>query len=826
MNTTPKQQTTETTTDAEPMSMARLASPAFIIGVTGNMDPVPQAGAKDPFEHVKEPIRKLFRYLRGVEGSRAGLDSLLAHADFAAGLEGWQGLGVDTPIVLLTSLAPGADTLAAQVALEEEFVKLKFHVRAPLPFPKEHYPKASTFRLRETDKAPAKELLAVFDDLVGKICSGNPEHAFPVLLKDDPRTDAERGKLFKADLNDPARQNLRYQAAGEYVVAQSDLLSAIWDDDFPSTNEVGTAAMVEVKRRGPASELLPETTALTWADSGPVFHLHFRRLKCVAKGNEPDPQREGKLRILHPYELGPADATLRKEIALLWDPEHPQAAEREAFCRWQVEGNRRFTRIAALLAEFNQTKVPTVEAVNEEFQKRTGDCASNLQESMGAAFASLQGLCAVQRRAGDENRRLATCKRRGMAVVFLLTLVAAMLLHLFAHWYPQMACAHAGAIRCCLAFAALICVAVGLVVFWLQRGKRTEEKTHDYRALAEGVRVQVAWCLAGLDSSVAANYMQRQRGELDWIRTAISSATAPYPRWADWFRKLSRKGQLLALKCVKQSWIDEQTEYHRKTSKVRLDDLHFFHRLGGVLALAGLGHVPLHLLALGTGFCGCLVGRSGKCGCVGLCLLASLFAVWLFSCVIEIVENGEKYRPLTCPRNLAAALWQAFKRMILTLVPVPREQNQLDLKMRRRNMLYAFLGHLPLGLVVLATAISLDHWVAASARWWPEASSLMIVSMGFCFVSGTLAVAWAERTLLSEEAYQYNAMASLFASGGQEMEQLLQTLEATLKQPETFDQNVARTQDLILALGREALAENAEWLILHRARPMEPVMAG
>jgi hypothetical protein len=42
-------------------------------------------------------------------------------------------------------------------------------------------------------------------------------------------------------------------------------------------------------------------------------------------------------------------------------------------------------------------------------------------------------------------------------------------------------------------------------------------------------------------------------------------------------------------------------------------------------------------------------------------------------------------------------------------------------------------------------------------------------------------------------------MASLFASGGQKMAQLLQTLDSTLKLPALFDQNVARTQDLILA---------------------------
>jgi hypothetical protein len=36
-------------------------------------------------------------------------------------------------------------------------------------------------------------------------------------------------------------------------------------------------------------------------------------------------------------------------------------------------------------------------------------------------------------------------------------------------------------------------------------------------------------------------------------------------------------------------------------------------------------------------------------------------------------------------------------------------------------------------------------------------------------------------------------------------------------------QIVQHLQSLVVAVGREALSENAEWLITHRARPLEPV---
>ncbi len=43
----------------------------------------------------------------------------------------------------------------------------------------------------------------------------------------------------------------------------------------------------------------------------------------------------------------------------------------------------------------------------------------------------------------------------------------------------------------------------------------------DYRALAEGLRIQLFWDLAGVGGSVAEHYLRRQRGELGWIREAI-----------------------------------------------------------------------------------------------------------------------------------------------------------------------------------------------------------------------------------------------------------------------------------------------------------------
>jgi hypothetical protein len=62
---------------------------------------------------------------------------------------------------------------------------------------------------------------------------------------------------------------------------------------------------------------------------------------------------------------------------------------------------------------------------------------------------------------------------------------------------------------------------------------------------------------------------------------------------------------------------------------------------------------------------------------------------------------------------------------------------------------------------------------------------------------------------ISEQSKQYRIMAELFASADA-------ALQDALRQ-----RNVARALAILLEVGQEALAENGEWLLLHRERPIE-----
>jgi hypothetical protein len=131
----------------------------------------------------------------------------------------------------------------------------------------------------------------------------------------------------------------------------------------------------------------------------------------------------------------------------------------------------------------------------------------------------------------------------------------------------------------------------------------------------------------------------------------------------------------------------------------------------------------------------------------------------------------------------------------------------------------------------LATALAaLNAWlcfvVFFPMQWMPSPQNLLLITGGSFLIGAALSVAWAEKRLFSESAYQYNTMAALFLHARQHLAVDLAKLEACGESSNEFDEVVERVQAFLYALGKEALDENAEWLLLHRARPLEPVMPG
>ena len=94
--------------------------------------------------------------------------------------------------------------------------------------------------------------------------------------------------------------------------------------------------------------------------------------------------------------------------------------------------------------------------------------------------------------------------------------------------------------------AFLLTFGVGFVLFLLARRRDWHRKYLDYRALAEGLRVQLYWNLAGVVETADTeftydNFLQKQDLELGWIRHVMRAVSIyrdrlepPDPAWLPW----------------------------------------------------------------------------------------------------------------------------------------------------------------------------------------------------------------------------------------------------------------------------------------------------
>lgn len=137
----------------------------------------------------------------------------------------------------------------------------------------------------------------------------------------------------------------------------------------------------------------------------------------------------------------------------------------------------------------------------------------------------------------------------------------------------------------------LLTFAAGLAVSKLGEHRQWHRKHLDYRALAEGLRVQIYWYLAGVIDVHSAefaydNFLQKQDVELAWIRHVMRSASLsrsrnqqPAPQWLDW---------------VIEQWVGNDTEdlgqlaYYRNKGHEKTLKFTLTTRLGLISLSAGI----------------------------------------------------------------------------------------------------------------------------------------------------------------------------------------------------------------------------------------------
>lgn len=436
------------------------------------------------FENVRSAGKGLLPLIVGVTGHRdlARDDDSVTAAQVRDFLCKLQTAYPHTPIVLLSSLAEGADRLVAEAALD-----CGAELYVVLPMQRQVY---------EQDFA-SEESTEQFRRLMAR-SSG-------ALVVDAPGPERDHG----------------YAAAGAFVVSHSEILIALWDGNEDEMRG-GTSQIVRFALQGvPADYLSRPREALRSNETGAVYYIPVRR-----QSGEPTPGVEASAAWRYPET----------------DPNDPAALNA---ARAALEENLRN------LERFNRDAVASA---NQFSSARSS--ASLLTPKQEAALGAEGALEYTRTLFGQADALSLKCRNWthwATIGIFGAIAVATLLFALYTNIMID---------RAPLYFAFLGTVALAFGINLVIARKRMQDRFQDYRALAEGLRVQYYWQLAGIRESVYDHYFARQEGELDWIRNAMRAEAFRPQREASGSSDGDRMQALL--ETVFAQWIQGEGAYFTK----------------------------------------------------------------------------------------------------------------------------------------------------------------------------------------------------------------------------------------------------------------------
>lgn len=613
-----------------------------------------------------------------------------------------------TPVLIISSLAEGADRLAARVALG-----MGAGLVAPLPLPRAEY---------ERDfPATVGEFAELWDD-------ERMIHRFELPAID---VSARGSHTLPAE----GRQEMQYALAGAYVARHSQVLIALWDGK-DSDSVGGTAQVVGYRRTGRFGfadavgeklELAPEpfalpSTALDPHDTGPVYHI------ITPRSGHPSPDSPFSSRWLQP-EHAAVDSGESKDFPA------PLAATLAGIDAFNADALRLATRAPRKVEESGR------QLYDGPLDEAPGSLSA-LRWTFGFADA------------------LATLYQREtygvMWSIYGLALLAVVCFELYAHVFPH------DDPRVVFFLAGYISIlGIADIVYLVSRQRRSQNKFQDYRALAEGLRVQFFWRLAGLDHSAADFYLSKPRDELAWIREAIRSSGAR--------NGPAREGDVRALAT---GWIDSQRDYFTRATRRERSRLTRYRSIAGGVILASL-----------------------------------VWAIPTVARTLRELPHGDWPRLFQLPLLLVGVVvvWHlAFKGSQIFRGGGAGGARSIFLELR------TFLVSAVLGAAFFYVVRILAQ--AAHARWSfvsGDAHTWTVVALTLITVAGALIHSLTEKRAFGQHARQYARMAESFTRAGDRMAALL------------HDGKLDRARGLAVELGKEALAEHGDWLMLHRERPIK-----
>jgi hypothetical protein len=414
-----------------------------------------------------------------------------------------------SPLVVLSPLAEGADRLVARVAMAQGA-----RLIVPLPLPRALY--------EQDFESP--DSLAEFRALVD---AAESVFELPVMHGNTLQGIAQQGEP----------RNRQYAQVGAFVARHSQVFLALWDGvtDGMEEKHGGTAEIVRFRLEGAPGRYDPVVSPLTMASSGTVHHLITPRVGAAVPANA----------LTHRLMAPPQEGhEAPQDLARWMDQFNADALAHEPALR-----TARDTSKSWLLSV-------DVKDVPAEVASLTTSARITLEQ-----YAVADSLAVI----------FAGSARSAVKLVYIWVFIAALFFNLF-HSLPHHALPEEptltdriGAVPWLLwlSFAASLFGSM-----WVHRRAAKEDhqnKHQDYRALAEALRIQFFWRVAGLRDAVVDHYLRKQRGELEWIRNALRAWDAESMR--NHSREEPGPPPATRLAFVAKNWVAEQRNYYAKRAR-------------------------------------------------------------------------------------------------------------------------------------------------------------------------------------------------------------------------------------------------------------------
>ena len=419
----------------------------------------------------------------------------------------------ETPLILLSALAEGADQIVARAALAQDV-----RLIAPLPMPLDEY---------------RRDFIPGIAPGGGADFEKNLSQAIvtPVV----PFTKGNSLEAVRANADKRAEQ---YRAVGLFIIEHCDVLIALWDGNENDSAAGGTSEVVAFKRQGiPLSVSGSAHASLDGSEIGPVIHVVTPRRKAGSPASEVTVRAWGLDLAKHRRGDGirriigrVAEFSARliakepRDAGSRLPPADRQDAEAWETFRLLVALTREFNSEAAALAASTDGPRRTAQSVDYLFTDPESSLdagAKQLGLTSASHWCRLYGIADTL--AQNRQRQF----KHDWQLLFALGFLAFFFFALLIHYESADTFLLSG-------YTAFVMVIY--VVFIRARVMRHQEQFLDYRALAEALRVAVYWSILGIDEQrpvvgegfdantmgmLANSYPIKQPSELAWVKLCL-----------------------------------------------------------------------------------------------------------------------------------------------------------------------------------------------------------------------------------------------------------------------------------------------------------------